>query len=290
MRADEDHREHYPVWIKERSCAIHGPARVELVRAERLDDVETHHQVPQHVLFLHLSHMERVERNIGAQQRKGAEPVGHLNFIASSSASDGSIRDTGPLDYLAFFLDHEGIVRQADPELNPARVEFRSELGLDDPGIRALAALMWAEVSAPGLNSRLYGDALAAALSVRLLRVQGNILAREPVRGGLGDRRLRVVLEYLDGHLAGDVSLGTLAALSGMSVNHFAHAFRQSTGSPPHQYVMRRRMERARVLMAASNLSLTQVALEIGFAGSSQFSTAFKKSVGVTPSAYRAAL
>jgi AraC family transcriptional regulator len=84
------------------------------------------------------------------------------------------------------------------------------------------------------------------------------------------------------------IKLRELAALAGVSVRHFERAFRQSTGSPPHAYVMKRRLHRARdLLVNQAKLSVDQIALRLGFSSSSHFSSAFRRQTGRTPTEFR---
>jgi AraC family transcriptional regulator len=96
------------------------------------------------------------------------------------------------------------------------------------------------------------------------------------------------VVEYIEEHLEAGPSLEQLAAVAHLSVYHFARQFKAATGLPPHQYVILRRVERARqLLQTGSDFSLAEVAASAGFSDQSQFSHHFKRLVGVTPRQFR---
>ena len=99
--------------------------------------------------------------------------------------------------------------------------------------------------------------------------------------------KLRCTLAYVDEHIADDLRVGALARLVAMSAFHFAHAFREATGTPPHRYVVERRIERAKSLLRDTGLTLDEIAHRIGYSCQSHFSVAFRKTVGVSPSAFR---
>jgi len=99
---------------------------------------------------------------------------------------------------------------------------------------------------------------------------------------------LRNVLAYIDASLAQPLTLADLAAEAALSEFHFARMFRQSMGVAPHQFVMQRRMIRAKALLLHSNQSLTSIALACGFNSASHFSNRFKAAIGLTPSQLRA--
>jgi AraC-like DNA-binding protein len=105
--------------------------------------------------------------------------------------------------------------------------------------------------------------------------------------GGLTPRALQRIREYIDGHLEENIELETLADTAGLSKWHFARAFKQSVGMPPHFYLIQRRLERAQKLLAETDLSLAQIALKSGFSDQSHFSRRFRMFLGVTPRSFR---
>ena len=108
-----------------------------------------------------------------------------------------------------------------------------------------------------------------------------------PLRGGLPAWQQKRVAEFIEAHLAEEISLAVLAELAGLSLFHFARAFTQSFGMPPHRYHMARRMDRARSLLQKPALSVTQIGIQIGFRESSSFTKAFRRFTGLTPTEYR---
>ena len=107
-------------------------------------------------------------------------------------------------------------------------------------------------------------------------------------RGGLSGWQQRRVADFIEAHLAETVRLPMLAALVRLSPYHFARAFKQSFGVPPHRYHLCRRIARAKALLREPDGSVTTVALKVGFAETSSFSAAFRKLTGLTPSRFRA--
>lgn len=104
---------------------------------------------------------------------------------------------------------------------------------------------------------------------------------------GLPPASLMRVLEHIEMHLAEDVAQRQLAGIARLSMDHFARLFRQSTGLPPHRYVLERRIARARDLVAEQRLSLAEIGYALGFPSQSHFTTMFRRLVGTTPGAYR---
>lgn len=126
-------------------------------------------------------------------------------------------------------------------------------------------------------------------LLTHLVQHYSNVQWQLPtITGGLAPVALRNVLEYIEAHLGEPLLLCDLAAQVSLSEYHFARMFRQSMGVAPHQFVMQRRMARAKTLLLSSNQSLTDIALACGFNSASHFSNRFKAAKGITPSQLRA--
>ena len=108
--------------------------------------------------------------------------------------------------------------------------------------------------------------------------------------GGLASRsreRVQRALAYIDAHLGERLTLAEIANELKLSPYHFAHVFKRLIGIAPHQYVMQQRLERAKRLLAHTNLSIAAIAVELGYASQSHFSEAFHHATGVTPLTYR---
>ena len=107
------------------------------------------------------------------------------------------------------------------------------------------------------------------------------------IRGGLPPNTVRRVREFIEAHLAENISVQALATVAGLSTHHFSRAFKRSEGVTPHDYLMQRRVRRAQDLLAATDLPLSQIALASGFADQSHCTRRFREQVGITPGSYR---
>jgi AraC family transcriptional regulator len=112
-------------------------------------------------------------------------------------------------------------------------------------------------------------------------------LGVRPQLGGLSARHLRLVCDFMTDHLAEDISLDDLAELTGLTAKHFSRAFKQSTGLPPHQYLISQRIEAAKRCLVKAETSLADIALACGFADQSHFAATFRKVVGMPPGTWR---
>jgi AraC family transcriptional regulator len=133
-----------------------------------------------------------------------------------------------------------------------------------------------------------YAEALSVALACELVRVNEiSLPSVTRIRGGLPEWQQKKLIQYIDEHLAEDVSLSSLAQLVHLSPYHFSRVFKQSFNTPPHRYLTERRIERAKSLLAAHKLSVTEIGLNVGFSETSSFTSAFRKVTGETPTDYR---
>ncbi|MGL6338207.1 MAG: helix-turn-helix domain-containing protein [Waterburya sp.] len=134
-------------------------------------------------------------------------------------------------------------------------------------------------------RSRLYAETLVNTLILHLLEhyttIRPNL--RECVAGKLPQYKLQQVIDYIDAYLDRDLSLQELSNLVQMSPHYFSTLFKQSTGTTPHQYVIRCRIQRAKCLMAQAKLSLAEIATQVGFVDQSHLHRHFKRLMGVTP-------
>lgn len=172
-----------------------------------------------------------------------------------------------------------------------AHAEFAGRFVAEDPLVHQIAFAFKASADHGGPYGRLLTDGLIAALIGHVAQGQASRgPPADPARGGLAAWRLRRVLEYMHANLAEDLPLADLSKLAGLSPRHFCTAFRHSTGLPPHRYLAERRIERARELLADPSLSMTAVAMAVGFGSSQHFATMFRRNTGATPGGYRTGL
>jgi AraC family transcriptional regulator len=107
------------------------------------------------------------------------------------------------------------------------------------------------------------------------------------VRGGLPPRVVRRLREHIDANIERRISVEALAKLANLSVCYFVRAFKQSVGLTPHDYLIRRRVERTMELLSGTELSLSEIALAAGFADQSHCARRFRQHVGMSPRDYR---
>ena len=171
---------------------------------------------------------------------------------------------------------------------DPDGIEIRNRFQVRDTQLENIGWALKEEMECGYPCGQLYFDSLATAVTTRLIRYHSSksIDMKRPNKR-LSDRRLRQVFVYIEDNLAENIALVDLAAVVGLSVSHFNVLFREAVGLSPHQYLIRRRVERAKNLLSEGKLSISQIATESGFAHQSHLARHMHRMLGVAPKALR---
>jgi AraC-like DNA-binding protein len=148
-------------------------------------------------------------------------------------------------------------------------------------------ALVTPPESVSGAWQNTAGIALHTRPRLDLLGGLGQPTPVTQARGGLPPAAMRRVREHVETHLSESIDVAELAAIAGLSVFHFARQFKQSAGIAPHHYLIKRRVERAREMLACTDFSLSEIAIATGFSDQSHFARHFRQMLGTTPGQFR---
>ncbi|HEY2024786.1 AraC family transcriptional regulator [Paraburkholderia sp.] len=170
--------------------------------------------------------------------------------------------------------------------LKSSDAQWRPRFQMRDPRFQHLAWALQAELEADEASDPLYAESLCTAMIVRLV---GGLPESGNARRTLAPRTAARVIEFIDAHLDQRLTLDELAAQAHLSVPHFKALFRETLGVPVHQYVVRRRVERAKALLLEGRLSASRIALDTGFAHQSHMAHWIGRLLGVTPRELRGA-
>jgi AraC family transcriptional regulator len=220
----------------------------------------------------------------GAVQRR-VQSHGDADFVPAGL--DGEWEDDADCTILTVSLS-PALLRQAAEEsgINPDRMILAPRFQLRDSGIEHIAWALKAELEATVFADRLYVDSLAMALAARLANLQADRPgASRPQKQMLSPRQQRRLLDFIEANLDQSLSLGDLAGVAGVGVSQLKALFPQSLGLPVHQYVMRRRVERAKSLLLSGEAPISEAALAAGFSHQSHMAQWMKRILGVTPRA-----
>ena len=277
-----------PPDIALRQLANWGPIQVDTVKVIRRETFEYGYQAPRHLLVAY----ERAERHDGETLIEGLPKSTLREFNCKLSSVPAGHRFYGwqtprvltRVTY--FYIDLRDPL--FDVESGIACSTIRPRLFFFDQAVWDTALKLKAEVGNLDPGSRLYVEALSLVLVHELIRLERPASAvASPFRGGLPMWQQKRVAEFIEENLAEELSLTALAGIVDLSLYHFARAFKQSFGAPPHRYHMTRRIDRARSLLQRPTLSVTQIGIQLGFRETSSFTKAFRKFTGLTPTDYR---
>ena len=247
------------------------------------------HEHPTHFLQLQMKGPVRYHWTTNGQTRVGVAEPGTL-FLCPRGSRD-RVQWDGPTDRVMLSLEHPVITQALEETAAHNDVELHQSFEMRDRHIESVVLALRNDLEDGSPAGHLYGESLITALAVYLQKRYAVFRPRtSQLRGGMPPARLRRVLEYMDSNLGKDVSLSVLAAVAGMGPHYFSELFKQSTGISPHQYVLRRKIERAKRLLRDPAISVVQISALTGFVDQSNFTKVFRRVVGLTPTAFRAGI
>jgi AraC family transcriptional regulator len=177
-----------------------------------------------------------------------------------------------------------GFVISSAAGLGAACAELTPVRDVDDPLVVELARALRMAITA----NPLFAETLATTLAMHLMSKYGRNRSQvAPAGGGLGKGPLAAVIDYINENPGRELCVKDLAEIAGVSLSHFIRTFHQTMGVPPHQYLLRTRLTRAKELLRQTRYSIADIARMTGFSGQSHFTKHFGRCAGVTPRRYR---
>jgi AraC family transcriptional regulator len=239
------------------------------------------------VVSIHVGPSAHIRCRRGGRSHSGTAIHGDIDLIPCGTPSLWELREKDRALILSItpkFMDQ--VVEECG--LDPRRLEIRNRFQMRDVQIEHIAGALKAEKEHGYPCGRLYLDSLATALAIRLVHCYSSLSpAANGMNGGFSSRKLKHVLSFIEDNLSQDLSLAEIAGIAELSASHCKALFRQSVGVPVHQYVIRRRVERAALLLRESKLPISQVALETGFSHQSHLAMHMRRVLGLSPKMLR---
>jgi AraC family transcriptional regulator len=246
----------------------------------------------QHDLTLCLSprpHPHRIHQVMGKQRYVGIYSKGDICITPAGIA--GEYRTEGEDHFLQIQIEPQFLqqVAQQIDEVDASSIELVPKFRDRNSNLEHIIMMLHSELTqGRGWGRKLYIESLTNALAVNLLRNYSITKTKLNLySGGLSDRQLLVVTDYINDNLSTDIKLSNLSELIGISQFHFSRLFKQSVGMSPHQYVINQRIERAKSLLKNPQLSVIEIAFLCGFSSHSHFGKYFRQITGLTPKDYR---
>ena len=240
------------------------------------------YSLEQFVITINLGQSLQVERILDRHLQTGTMFTGAVGLCPIHTSH--AIRWDRDANILLLSLEPELLTRNAVELLDTDQYEMLPHFITQDLLIHQIGLGLNAQLKTNGSDSRLYAESAATFLAVHLLQ---NYSTRKSsiheYGGGLPQQKLKQAIEYIQEHLAQEISLNELANELGISRYYFCRLFKQSTGLSPHQYVIQQRVERAKQLLQKSGMSIADIAQACGFSHQSHLHRHLKRLTGVTP-------
>jgi AraC family transcriptional regulator len=267
------------------SCRV-GWDKIELALYRQPSYRIPEHCSPHHVICINTGNPVTLQQTVDGQSETIYSVLGDIGIYPANLWQ--SFHWYQDAEFLQLYLEPTLLIQAATELCGKDSIELVPQLtSCFDPLIYQIALALKTTLETDGIGSRLYADAMANALAAHLL---SRYSTRKPViqnyLGGLSQHNLGQVISYINEYLERDLSLAELANVVQLSPYHFARLFKKSIGIAPHQYHIRCRVERAKQLLLAKDLSLADVAYTVGFASQGHLNYHFKRFVGMTPKAF----
>jgi AraC family transcriptional regulator len=241
-----------------------------------------------HYLAQHLGGAKRVQRHGEGQSLDRTVELGSVTVVPAGSAYRWQTQ--GPIEFAHLYIAPRRLDRSIRETFDrePGHVELVPDIGATDPLVQALLTAILDPALDGKADSKMARDSWFEALLTRLIACGSTLATQTPrARNSLAPRTLARLKAYMTDNLASEISLDSLASVAGLSRFHLCRAFRASTGLPPHAWLNRARLARARNLLRSTDTPIHIIARQCGFASPNQFATCFRKAMGVTPSVFR---
>lgn len=227
----------------------------------------------------------KIEQKFDGQFRSGQINDGDITIVPANMPHQASWNQEH--SYILISLDRDKLASFA-PLTDLDAVELIPCFHKADPLILGIGLALKTEIESNNSGGHLYIDSLTATLSAHLLRHYSTRKFTIPEnRQGLPQYKLRQVISYINDQIDRNFTLAELAALVNMSPSYFSSLFKISMGCAPHQYLIRRRVDRAKILLREGKLTIAEIAHSLGFAHQSHLNRHFKRLVGITPKIFQ---
>ena len=193
-----------------------------------------------------------------------------------------------PFDMLFFSVPQSALDEIADDQGVPRIDNLTCERCVLDETVWNLGQALLPALERPHEIGSMYAEQMLLTTNTYFAHVFGGMQVRgHPQRGALAPWQLRRATEAMQSNLDCDVTLSELAAECGLSLSYFTRAFKRSTGDPPHRWLLRQRVEHAKMLLRDRGIPLADVAVLCGFADQSHFTRVFRAHTGEAPGIWR---
>jgi AraC family transcriptional regulator len=246
--------------------------------------------VPHPFLIYHVYHPTEVTRKVAGMRTERAL-IGPRRICVTPGETAVRWQHRGHPEILQIYLRQSAYAAAVNEMygVEVSAAEIVPRFAILDPLLEELALTVASALRDGSVRDGLYIDTLAQMIIVHLARNHSSQsrTAPAPLVNGLPTWKIRRLIDFIEENLDRDLTLESLASEVGISPLYLPRAFKSAVGQSTHQYVLRRRVERARKLLQTSDIPIAEIALSSGFSSQSHLSNWFLKLIGVSPAAYR---
>jgi AraC family transcriptional regulator len=239
------------------------------------------------LLSIHIGAPSKISCLRDGRNFTGTAAQGDIDIIPAGTSARWQVHDENdetllislPQRFLGTMTEELGI--------DISKLSIHNCFQVRDHELENLSWAMKRELESGRTSGKFYLEGLAIAAASRMVTQYSSHASRHPKVHLLDQRAMKRVMTFVEDHLAEDLSLERLASVAGVSVSHFKTVFRRAASLSIHQYVIQRRVERAKRLLLSSHLSIADVALATGFAHQSHMARHMRRASGISPLALK---
>jgi AraC family transcriptional regulator len=243
-----------------------------------------------HCIIIQMGPPVSLSARIGGSSFDQCLQTGGIAIVPAGLPSEWRRKDAGGINTLHLYLHPHFVRNTAEScDMDNVQVTIEPQFGAADEHIHHIGMALLCELKEANVVGRLYADSLATVLAMQLVRRYSYLKEVHTSRGGMAPRKLRRAIEFINDNFDKEqtVALAAVAEAVGMSYFHFSRAFKQSMGVSPNVYMIEQRIGRAKKLLSETDLPIAEIALRVGFASQSHFTTTFRRLAWTTPKAFR---
>jgi len=250
-------------------------------------EVEEYAQ-PNHGLNITLSgHLKTYKQSSVGKNFSNCGPNGSVCVVEAAQPHSALWTDDSEILTIhldPIFLQQTAIENEFSPNFE---LRYGSSEG-EDRLVSQIGLALVNEANSDAVSERIYSESLMQTLVLHVLKNYSSAkYGVQSLKGGLSGYKLKQVTEYINDNLDQELSLAELSQIADLSQFHFSRSFRETTGLPPRKFLMKRRVEKAKRLLAESNLPIVEVGFQTGFKTQSHFTSLFRRLTNVTPRVWR---
>jgi AraC family transcriptional regulator len=194
---------------------------------------------------------------------------------------------TDHYEFILILIEPAKMISSAPPI--PNRITFAESYHIKDPNLEYIFRLLLSEIQAGNQNGKLFLENIVSILASHFVKNYSKEQSPELVENvsGFTSEELEKALYYIDKNMSESYKIENLAEEFGISKFNFIKKFKSSTNVTPHQFIIRKKLERSKNLLKEDSLSLADIAYMLNFSDQSHFTNSFKKMYGMTPREFR---